>query len=51
MAYDEFGNWQEEEDPDAPKYPGFKALRSSDGSTYYVHSNEVLPEGQTGTSL
>ena len=51
MAYDEFGNWQEEEDPDAPKYPGFKALRSSDGSTYYVPSNEVLPEGQTGTSL
>ena len=51
MAYDEFGNWVEEEDPDAPKYPGFKALRSGDGSVYYVPSGEALPEGQTGTAL
>jgi hypothetical protein len=51
MAYDELGNWMEEEDPDAPKYPGFKALRSSDGSTYYVPSGERVDPGQTGTSL
>lgn len=51
MAYDEFGNWTEEEDPNAPKYPGFKALRSQDGSVYYVPSKETLPEGQSGTPL
>jgi hypothetical protein len=51
MAYDEYGDWVEEEALDAPKYPGFKALRSSDGSIYYVPSGEVLPPGQSGTAL
>jgi hypothetical protein len=51
MAYDELGNWVEEEALDAPKYPGFKALRSSDGSIYYVPSQEAIPPGQSGTAL
>ena len=51
MAYDEFGNWVEEEDPDAPKYPGVKAMRSQDGSTYYIPDGRATPSGQTGTAL
>ena len=51
MAYDENGDWVEEEALDAPKYPGFKSMRSSDGSIYYIPSGERVDPGQSGTAL
>src|SRR4051812_3883646 len=46
-------DWLEQlnEDLEAPKYPGFKAVRTPEGELYYVPSKEALPGGQSGTAL